>query len=47
MAAPMLLLALWRHSLEPCCGETIDPVALLDAHVDTLSRSLAMEGKAK
>ena len=43
MAAPMLMLALWRHSLEPCCGQEIDPVTLLDAHVDMLSRGLAAE----
>jgi AcrR family transcriptional regulator len=41
MAAPMLLLSLWRHSLEPCCGEQLDPIALLDAHVDMLARGLA------
>jgi AcrR family transcriptional regulator len=45
LAAPMLLLALWRHSLEPCCGETLDPVALLAAHTDMLSRSLAADGR--
>lgn len=46
MAAPMLMLALWRHSLEPCCGEHLDPIALLEAHVEMLSRGLARDGRA-
>jgi AcrR family transcriptional regulator len=43
MAAPMLMLALWRHSLEPCCGQHVEPLSLLEAHVDMLTRSLRKE----
>ena len=43
LAAPMLLLSLWRHALEPCCGERVDPQALLSAHVDMLTRGLAKD----
>lgn len=41
LAAPMLQIALWRNSLEPCCGdERLDPQTLIDAHVEMLSRGL-------
>jgi AcrR family transcriptional regulator len=41
LAAPMLQIALWRNSLEPCCGdEQLDPQALIEAHVEMLSRGL-------
>lgn len=43
LAAPMLLLSLWRHALEPCCGERVDPQGLLAAHVDMLTRGLAKD----
>lgn len=43
LAAPMLLLSVWRHALEPCCGERVDPQALLAAHVDMLTRGLAKD----
>ena len=43
LAAPMLQIALWRNSLEPCSDEKIDPQALLEAHVDMLSRGLAAD----
>jgi TetR/AcrR family transcriptional regulator len=41
LAAPMLQIALWRNSLEPCCDERLDPEAMIAAHVDVLSRGLA------
>jgi len=41
LAAPMLMISLWRNALEPCCDERIDPLALIEAHVDMLSRGLA------
>jgi AcrR family transcriptional regulator len=41
LAAPMLMISLWRNSLEPCSDERIDPLALIQAHVDMLSRGLA------
>jgi AcrR family transcriptional regulator len=41
LAAPMLMISLWRNALEPCCDEKIDPHTLLEAHVEMLSRGLA------
>jgi AcrR family transcriptional regulator len=41
LAAPMLMITLWKNALEPCCDERIDPETLLAAHVDMLSRGLA------
>jgi AcrR family transcriptional regulator len=41
LAAPMLLISLWRNSLECCSSERIDPAALMGAHVEMLSRGLA------
>ncbi len=41
LVAPMLMISLWRNSLECCSDEKIDPVALMDAHVEMLSRGLA------
>jgi AcrR family transcriptional regulator len=41
LAAPMLMISMWRNSLEPCCDERIDPEALIAAHVDLLARGLA------
>ena len=43
LAAPMLQISLWRNSLEPCSDERIDPDALIQAHIDILSRGLAAE----
>jgi hypothetical protein len=40
LAAPMLQISLWRNALEPCCDDKIDPMALIEAHVDMLSRGL-------
>jgi len=41
LVAPMLLISLWRNSLECCSDERIDPAALMSAHVEMLSRGLA------
>jgi AcrR family transcriptional regulator len=41
LAAPMLMISMWRNALEPCCDERIDPEALIDAHVEMLTRGLA------
>jgi AcrR family transcriptional regulator len=41
LAAPMLMITLWKNAIEPCCDERIDPETLLAAHVDMLSRGLA------
>ncbi len=43
LMAPMLMIALWRNSLEACSDEKIDPLALLEAHVEMLSRGLARD----
>jgi len=44
LVAPMLLISLWRNSLECCSDERIDPAALMAAHVEMLSRGLARNG---
>ena len=41
LAAPMLMITLWKNALEPCCDDRINPETLLEAHVDMLSRGLA------
>ena len=41
LVAPMLMISLWRNSLECCSDERIDPAALMSAHVEMLSRGLA------
>ena len=43
LMAPMLMIALWRNSLEACSDERIEPLALLEAHIETLSRGLAAD----
>lgn len=43
LAAPMLMISMWRSSLEPCCDERIDPQALIAAHVELLARGLAKD----
>jgi AcrR family transcriptional regulator len=42
LVAPLLMIALWRNSLEACSEEKIDPIAMLEAHIDMLSRGLAV-----
>jgi len=41
LTAPVLMLSLWQNSLDSCSPEHIDPVALLEAHLDTFSRGVA------
>ena len=43
LAAPMLMISMWRNALEPCCDERIDPEALIGEHIEMLSRGLAKE----
>ena len=43
LMAPLLMIALWRSSLEACSDEKIDPLGLLEAHVEMLSRGLARD----
>ena len=43
LMAPMLMISLWRNSLEACCDEKIDPLGLLEAHLEMLSRGLAKD----
>ena len=38
--APLLMVSLWRHSLECCSDEKIDPAALMRSHLDILARGL-------
>lgn len=46
LMAPMLMIALWRNSLEACCQDArIDALGMLEAHIDMLNRGLAAEGK--
>lgn len=40
LAAPMLQIMLWRNSLEPCCDTRMDAQAMIEAHVEMLSRGL-------
>jgi AcrR family transcriptional regulator len=43
LTAPVLMISLWRNSIEACTVQRIDPVALLDAHLETFSRGMAAE----
>ncbi len=43
LAAPMLQISLWRNSLEPCSDDKLDPQALIEAHIEMLSRGLAAD----
>jgi len=45
LAAPMLQISLWRNALEPCSDERIDPAALIETHVEMLSRGLARDSR--
>lgn len=41
MIAPLLMLAIWRYSIGPCCAEGLqDPQRFLDTHIDLLIRGL-------
>jgi AcrR family transcriptional regulator len=39
--APLLMIALWRNSLTVCTPEDIDPLPLIEAHLEMLRRGLA------
>jgi AcrR family transcriptional regulator len=39
--APLLMIALWRNSLAVCTPEDIDPMPLIEAHLEMLRRGLA------
>lgn len=39
--APLLMVALWRNSLAVCTPEDIDPMPLIEAHLEMLRRGLA------
>jgi AcrR family transcriptional regulator len=41
LTAPLLLICMWRNSLEPFSAEGLDAQALLEAHLDMLARGLA------
>ena len=46
IAAPMLLTALWRNSLAPFAGASMDEVRFLEAHLDMLRRALLKDPDA-
>jgi len=39
--APLLMIAMWRNSLHACAPEEVDPLGLLDTHLETLRRGFA------
>jgi AcrR family transcriptional regulator len=39
--APLLMIALWRNSLAACTPAQIDPLPLIEAHIEMLRRGLA------
>jgi AcrR family transcriptional regulator len=41
LIAPLFMVALWRNSIAVCTPERIDPLPLLEAHIDMLRRGLA------
>lgn len=43
VVAPLLLMAVWRHTFEPVAPGLIDPRAVIADHLDTLLRGLAAE----
>ncbi len=45
VAAPLMLLALWRNSLGCCRPDSMDPAKVLEAHIDTLRAALVTDGK--
>lgn len=40
LAAPMLMISLWRNSVECCSDDRIDPAALMQAQLDILARGI-------
>lgn len=45
VAAPLMLLALWRNSLGCCRPDSMDPEKVLETHIDTLRAALLAESK--
>jgi AcrR family transcriptional regulator len=43
LVAPLFIVALWRNSIALCTPEQIDPLPLLEAHLEMLRRGLAAE----
>lgn len=43
LVAPLFMIALWRNSLAVCTPERIDPLPLLEAHIDMLRRGLEVK----
>jgi AcrR family transcriptional regulator len=43
LAAPMLMISMWRNALEPCCDERMDAEALIAEHIEILVRGLAKD----
>ena len=43
LIAPLFMVALWRNSLAVCTPERIDPVPLLEAHIDMLRHGLEVD----
>ncbi|HEX7055232.1 MAG TPA: TetR/AcrR family transcriptional regulator [Burkholderiales bacterium] len=43
LIAPLFMVALWRNSLAACTPERIDPVPLLEAHIEMLRHGLAAQ----
>jgi AcrR family transcriptional regulator len=43
VVAPLLLMAVWRHTFEPVSPGLIDPQAVIANHLDTLLQGLAAE----
>ncbi len=42
VVAPLIHLALWRHSFAACCGDRVDVAAYLDAHLDLVLHGLGV-----
>ena len=40
MIAPLVHLAIWRHSFATCCSHIIDPRAYVEAHIDLVLNGL-------
>ncbi|HEV7813934.1 MAG TPA: TetR/AcrR family transcriptional regulator [Janthinobacterium sp.] len=40
LTAPMIMLTMWKHSLQPCANKAIDPHAYLNAFLDVTLRGL-------
>jgi AcrR family transcriptional regulator len=43
IAAPIVMLTLWRHSFGPCCNRPLDPDRYLDLHLENVLAGLGTE----